>query len=191
MNRAPKFGNDEDFADLLANEVLHVWADSLKGHTNPRGGRWVPSLYTLTANIGFGERCGATPDGRKAREPFNDNISPVHGRARKGPTAVAKSVGKLDMVRIAQGAILNMRFSPSTLSGDEGLAKFADFMRGYVRQGGWHNQFNVVSTEMLREAQKHPEQYRGLVIRVSGYSALFTELSPEVQEDIIARVEYS
>jgi formate C-acetyltransferase len=191
MNRAPKFGNDEDSADLLANEVLHVWADSLKGHTNPRGGRWVPSLYTLTANIGFGERCGATPDGRKAREPFNDNISPVHGRARKGPTAVAKSVGKLDMVRIAQGAILNMRFSPSTLSGDEGLAKFADFMRGYVRQGGWHNQFNVVSTEMLREAQKHPEQYRGLVIRVSGYSALFTELSPEVQEDIIARVEYS
>jgi formate C-acetyltransferase len=191
LNRAPKFGNDEDFVDRLANEVLHMWADSLKEHTNPRGGRWVPSLYTLTANIGFGERCGATPDGRKAREPFNDNISPVHGRARKGPTAVARSVGKLDMLQINQGAILNMRFSPSTLYGDEGLAKFADFMRGYVRLGGWHNQFNVMSTEMLREAQEHPEQYRGLVIRVSGYSALFVELSPEVQEDIIARVEYS
>ena len=191
MNRAPKFGNDEDSVDLLANEVLQVWADILKGHTNPRGGRWVPSLYTLTANIGFGERCGATPDGRKACEPFNDNISPVHGRARKGPTAVARSVGKLDLVRIAHGAILNMRFSPSTLYGDEGLAKFADFIRGYVRLGGWHNQFNVMSTETLREAQKHPEQHRGLVIRVSGYSALFVELSPEVQEDIIARVEYS
>lgn len=191
MNRAPKFGNDEDYVDLLTNEVLHLWADSLKGHTNPRGGRWIPSLYTLTANIGFGERCGATPDGRKAREPFNDNISPVHGRERKGPTAVARSVGKLDMVRITHGAILNMRFSPATLHGDEGLAKFADFIRGYVRLGGWHTQFNVVTTETLREAQKHPEQHRGLVIRVSGYSALFVELSPEVQEDIIARVEYS
>jgi formate C-acetyltransferase len=190
INRAPKFGNDEDSVDLLANRVLHLWADALKGHTNPRGGPWVPSLYTLTANVGFGERCGATPDGRKAREPFNDNISPVHGRARKGPTAVARSVGKLDMVRINQGAILNMRFSPSTLQGDEGLAKFADFIRGYVRLGGWHNQFNVISTETLRQAQKHPERYRGLVIRVSGYSALFVELSPEVQEDIIARVEY-
>jgi formate C-acetyltransferase len=97
----------------------------------------------------------------------------------------------LDLVRINHGAILNMRFSPSTLYGDEGLAKFADFIRGYVRLGGWHNQFNVIGTETLREAQKHPEQYRGLVIRVSGYSALFVELSSEVQEDIIARVEYS
>jgi formate C-acetyltransferase len=191
IHRAPKFGNDEDYVDLLANEVLHAWADSLKGYTNPRGGRWIPSLYTLTANIGFGERCGATPDGRKAREPFNDNISPVHGRERKGPTAVARSVGKLDLVRITHGAILNMRFSPGMLHGDEGLARFADFIRGYVRLGGWHNQFNVISTDTLREAQKHPEQYRGLVIRVSGYSALFVELSPEVQEDIIARVEYS
>jgi pyruvate formate-lyase/glycerol dehydratase family glycyl radical enzyme len=191
INRPPKFGNDEDYVDLLANEVLHVWADSLKGHTNPRGGRWIPSLYSLTANIGFGERCGATPDGRKAREPFNDNISPVHGRERKGPTAVARSVGKLDLVRITHGAILNMRFSPAMLRGDEGLAKFADFLRAYVRLGGWHNQFNVISTETLKEAQIHPEQYRGLVIRVSGYSALFVELSPEVQEDIIARFEYS
>lgn len=191
IHRAPKFGNDEDYVDRLANELLHLWADGLGGYTNPRGGRWVPSLYTLTANIGFGERCGATPDGRKAREPFNDNISPVHGRERKGPTAVARSVGKLDMVRITHGSILNMRFSPSALWGEEGLAKFADFIRGYVRLGGWHNQFNVVSTETLREAQKHPEKYRGLVIRVSGYSAHFVELSPEVQEDIIARVEYT
>jgi len=191
INRAPKFGNDEDYVDLLANEVLQVWADCLQGYTNPRGGPWIPSLYTLTANIGFGERCGATPDGRKANEPLNDNISPVHGREYKGPTAVAKSVGKLDMVRIPHGAILNMRFSPSLLCGDENLAKFAAFIRGYVHLGGWHNQFNVVSTETLREAQKHPEKYRGLVIRVSGYSALFAELSPEVQEDIIARVEYS
>ena len=191
VNRAPKFGNDEDYVDLLANEVLHIWADCLQSYTNPRGGPWIPSLYSLTANIGFGERCGATPDGRKAREPLNDNISPVHGQERKGPTAVARSVGKLDMVCIPHGAILNMRFSPSLLCSDEGLAKFSAFIRGYVRLGGWHNQFNVVSTETLREAQKHPAKYRGLVIRVSGYSALFVELSPEVQEDIIARVEYS
>jgi len=113
------------------NEVLHIWADCLQGHTNPRGGIWLPSLYTLTANIGFGERCGATPDGRKAREPLNDNI--------KGPTAVARSVGKLDMVRIPHGAILNMRFSPSLLHGDEGLNKFANFIRGYVRLRQLHS----------------------------------------------------
>lgn len=190
INRAPKFGNDEDYVDLLANEVLHIWADSLKDYTNPRGGKWIPSLYTLTANIGFGERCGATPDGRQAGEPLNDNISPVHGRERKGPTAVARSVGKLDMVYITHGAILNMRFSPSLLARDEDLVNFAAFIRAYVRLGGWHNQFNVVSTKILREAQKHPENYRDLLVRVSGYSALFVELSPEVQEDIIARVEY-
>lgn len=191
INRAPKFGNDDDYVDLLANEVLHIWADCLQGYQNPRGGSWIASLYTLTANIGFGERCGATPDGRKAGEPLNDNISPVHGRERRGPTAVARSVGKLDMVDIPHGAILNMRFSPSLLSGDEGLLNFASFVRGYIQLGGWHNQFNVVSTETLREAQKHPEKYRGLVLRVSGYSALFVELSPEVQEDIIARLEYA
>jgi len=145
----------------------------------------------MTANIGFGERCGATPDGRKAREPLNDNVSPVHGRERKGPTAVARSVGKLDMVRIPHGAILNMRLSPSVLQGDDGLRNFAAFVRAYVRLGGWHNQFNVVTTKTLRDAQEHPEKYRGLLVRVSGYSALFVELSREVQEDIIARIEYS
>ena len=191
IHRAPKFGNDEDEVDGLANTILHQWADGLSRHTNPRGGRWIPSLYTLTANIGFGERCGATPDGRKARDPFNDNISPVHGRERKGPTAVARSVGKLDLLRIPHGAILNMRFSPSALQGDEGLARFAAFIRAFVKLRGWHNQFNVVRTETLREAQRNPDRYRGLVIRVSGYSAHFVELSPEVQEDIIARIEYS
>jgi formate C-acetyltransferase len=191
LNQAPKFGNDDDYVDLLANEVLHIWADSFKGYTNPRGGQWLPALYTMTANISFGECCGATPDGRKSGEPLNDNISPVHGRERKGPTAVAKSVGKLDMVDITQGAVLNMRFSPSVLSSEEGLKKFAAFLRGYAKLGGWHNQFNVISTEMLRDAQKHPEKYRGLVIRVSGYSAQFVVLSPEVQEDIITRVEYA
>lgn len=191
MNSAPKFGNDDDYVDALANQVLHMWADCLKGRINPRDGPWVPGLYTMTANIGFGERCGATPDGRKAQEPLNDNVSPVHGRERKGPTAVARSVGKLDTVCIPHGAILNMRLSPSVLQGDDGLKNFAAFVRAYVRLGGWHNQFNVVTTETLRDAQEHPEKHRGLLIRVSGYSALFVELSREVQEDIIARIEYS
>jgi formate C-acetyltransferase len=189
-NQPPKFGNDDDEADAMANEVLNMWADSVNGHLNPRGGRWVPGLYSMTASVGFGERCGATPDGRRAREPLNDNISPTHGSERKGPTAVARSVGKLEMVRIPHGAILNMRFSPAVLQGEKGLRDFVSFVRGFVKLGGWHDQFNVISSETLRDAQRRPERYRGLMVRVSGYSALFVELSREVQEDIIARVEY-
>jgi formate C-acetyltransferase len=190
VNSAPKFGNDDDYVDGLANQVLHLWVDAVSGRTNPRGGPWVPGIYSMTASVGFGERCAASPDGRKAGEPLNDNISPVHGRERKGPTAVAKSVGKLDMHLVPHGAILNMRFSPMVLQGEEGLKSFVSFLRAYVRLGGWHNQFNVMDTKTLREAQRRPELYRGLLIRVSGYSAFFVELSPEVQEDIIARVEY-
>jgi formate C-acetyltransferase len=190
LNGAPKFGNDDDYVDGLANQVLHLWVEAVNGSTNPRGGPWLPGIYSMTASVGFGERCAASADGRMAGEPLNDNISPVHGRERKGPTAVARSVGKLDMVLVPHGAILNMRFSPMVLKGEEGLKSFASFLRAYVRLGGWHNQFNVIGTETLREAQRHPELYRGLLIRVSGYSAFFVELSREVQEDIIARMEY-
>jgi len=163
----------------------------VNGRSNPRGGSWGPGLYSMTGSVGFGERCGATPDGRRAREPLNDNISPTHGCERKGPTAVARSVGKLDMVRIPHGAILNMRFSPSLLQGEDGIRNFASFARGFVKLGGWHDQFNVISNETLRDAQRHPERYRGLLVRVSGYSAFFVELSSEVQEDIITRVEHT
>lgn len=190
LNRAPKFGNDDDYVDSIANDLLNIWADLVEGHTNPRGGRWVPGLYSMTASVGFGERCGATPDGRRAGGPLNDNVSPSHGREMRGPTAVARSVGKLDMVRIPHGAILNMRLSPAVLQGEKGLEDLAAFVRAFVALGGWHDQFNVISTETLREAQKHPERYRDLLVRVSGYSAHFVELSREVQEDIMARTEH-
>jgi formate C-acetyltransferase len=188
INRAPKFGNDEDGVDALCNEVLKVYCDALGKYKNFRNGPFIGALYYLTANIPFGMRTAATPDGRKAGEPLNDGgISPGHGRDRKGATAVAKSVGKLDMTRAPHGSILNQRFHPSLIKGEDKLKLFTQYLRTFMDLGGWHTQFNVVTTEMLREAQKNPDQYRDLLIRVAGYSAYFTHLERELQEDIIAR----
>jgi pyruvate-formate lyase len=148
-------------------------------------------LYYLTANIPFGKRTAATPDGRKSGEPLNDGgISPVHGRDRKGPTAVARSVGKLDNQRVPHGSILNQRFHPSLLDGDDKLKLFQQYIRTFMDLGGWHTQFNVITSDILREAQKEPEKYRYLVIRVAGYSAYFTQLEEELQNDIIERTEH-
>lgn len=191
VNRAPKFGNDDDLVDGLCNEVATVFCDELRKYRNPRGGPYIGALYYLTANIPFGRRTGATPDGRKAGEPLNDGgISPVHGRDRKGATAVAKSVGKLDQQRIPHGTILNQRFHPSVLAGEEKIHLFTRYIRTFMDLGGWHNQINVVTSEVLKEAQQQPDAYKDLVIRVAGYSAYFTQLEKEVQDDIIERTEH-
>jgi len=190
LNRAPKFGNDEDVADDLCNEVLKTYCHELSKYKNARGGAFIPGLYYLTANIPFGLSTAATPDGRRAREALNDGgISPSQGRDKKGATAVAKSVGKLDLVRVYHGAILNQRFHPSLLEGENKLKLFTQYIRSFMDLGGWHIQFNVVTTDILRDAQKNPENYRDLVIRVAGYSAYFTDLESELQEDIIKRTE--
>ena len=190
LNRAPKFGNDEDAADDLCNEVLKIYCHELSKYKNARGGAFIAGLYYLTANIPFGLRTAATSDGRKAREALNDGgISPSQGRDKKGITAVAKSVGKLDLVRVYHGAILNQRFHPSLLEGESKLKLFIQYIRTFMDLGGWHVQFNVVTTDILRDAQKNPKNYRDLVIRVAGYSAFFTGLESELQEDIIKRTE--
>jgi pyruvate formate-lyase/glycerol dehydratase family glycyl radical enzyme len=191
INRAPKFGNDDDLVDGLCNEVLRVYCDELRKYRNMRDGLFIGALYYLTANIPFGKRTAATPDGRKSGEPLNDGgISPVHGRDRKGPTAVARSVGKLDNQRVPHGSILNQRFHPSLLDGDDKLKLFQQYIRTFMDLGGWHTQFNVITSDILREAQKEPEKYRYLVIRVAGYSAYFTQLEEELQNDIIERTEH-
>lgn len=190
LNRAPKFGNDEDIADDLCNEVLNIYCDELAKYKNARSGPFVAGLYYLSANIPFGLHTAATPDGRKARAALNDGgISPSQGRDKKSITAVAKSVGKLDVVRVHHGAILNQRFHPNLLEREDKLKLFIQYIRTFMDLGGWHVQFNVLTTYILRDAQNNPENYRDLVIRVAGYSAFFTDLESELQEDIIKRTE--
>lgn len=191
ISKAPKFGNDDDFVDILCNEVACVFCDELRKYTNPRNGPYIGALYYLTANIPFGHRTAATPDGRKAGEPLNDGgISPVHGRDKMGATAVAKSVGKLDQQRIPHGTILNQRFHPSVLDGQDKLRMFTRYIRTFMDLGGWHSQMNVVTSDILKTAQQAPDDYKDLVIRVAGYSAYFTQLEKEVQNDIIKRTEH-
>jgi formate C-acetyltransferase len=189
LHKAPKWGNDDDFVDELAAEVARIFCDEVSQYRNTRGGVYRPGVYSVSANVPLGLHVGALPNGRKAAEPLADGVAPVHGCDWEGPSAIAKSVAKLDHERITNGTILNMKFMPKlleTLSGKQGLAHL---IKTYFSLGGWHIQFNVVSAERLREAQKKPEEHKGLIIRVAGYSAFFTELDRAVQNDIIDRTE--
>jgi formate C-acetyltransferase len=190
INRAAKFGNDIDEVDKICNEVLRIFCDELRLYTNSRGGPFIGALYYLSANIPFGLKTGASADGRRAGQPLNDGgISPTHGMDKNGATAVAKSVGKLDNMKVPHGCVLNQRFHPSVFEGEGKIELFADYMRGFIDLGGWECQYNVITTAMLRDAQIHPEKYGDLVIRVAGYSAYFTALEKELQDDIINRTE--
>jgi formate C-acetyltransferase len=190
INRAPKFGNDIDEVDKICNEVLRIFCDELRLYTNSRGGPFIGALYYLSANIPFGIKTAASADGRKAGQPLNDGgISPNHGMDKNGATAVAKSVGKLDNVKVPHGCVLNQRFHPSVFEGEGKIELFADYMRGFIDLGGWECQYNVVTTETLKDAQAHPERHGDLVVRVAGYSAYFTALEKELQDDIINRTE--
>ena len=184
-----KFGNDEDEIDLFAREIAYTYTKPLEKYKNPRGGIFQAGLYPVSANVPLGAQTGATPDGRLAFTPIADGVSPAAGRDVKGPTASANSVSRLDHYIASNGTLFNMKFHPSALEGRSGLESFAALVRGYFDQKGSHMQFNVVSRETLRDAQKHPEKYKSLVVRVAGYSALFTTLSKGLQEDIINRTE--
>ena len=156
-------------------------------YRNPRGGIFQAGLYPVSANVPLGAQTGATPDGRLANTPIADGIGPASGRDTHGPTAAVNSVAKIDHGIASNGTLLNQKFHPSALSGVEGLQKFCAFIRAFFDQKGMHMQFNVVSRETLLDAQAHPNQYRNLVVRVAGYSALFTTLSKSLQDDIINR----
>ena len=186
----PKFGNDEDEVDRLAHDVIQYFNEECMSYKNMYGGNAQAGIIPVTAGIAFGKITGALPSGRKAGEPFADGSSPSHGNDRKGPTAVVKSVAKLDLARMRNGDLLNMRLSPTSVKTPEGLRKLGEFIRGFCDVGGWHIQFNVVDSSLLREAQEHPEQYTDLLVRVAGNSAYFTQLHKEIQDDIINRTEY-
>ncbi len=184
-----KFGNDEDEVDSFAREMAYTYTKPLENYKNPRGGSYQAGLYPVSANVPLGAQTGATPDGRLAYTPIADGVSPAAGRDVKGPTAAANSVSRLDHYIASNGTLFNMKFHPSALEGRSGLESFVALVRGYFDQKGSHMQFNVVSRETLRDAQRNPEKYKSLVVRVAGYSALFTTLSKGLQEDIINRTE--
>lgn len=186
----PKYGNDIPEVDELARQVAYIYTKQIEKYKNPRGGQFQAGLYPVSANVPLGAQTGATPDGRRAYTPIADGCSPAAGRDKNGPTAVTNSVSKLDHHIASNGTLLNLKFHPSVLSGVNGLDNFVSFIRAYFDQKGSHVQFNVVSRETLLDAQKHPENYKGLIVRVAGYSALFTTLSRSLQDDIIHRTEH-
>ena len=185
----PKFGNDIPEVDYFARDVAYTYTRPLQNFKNPRGGQYQAGLYPVSANVPLGGQTGATPDGRYAHTPVADGVSPSAGKDVNGPTAAASSVAKLDHFIVSNGTLFNQKFHPSALSGREGLEKFVALIRSYFDQKGMHMQFNVVSRETLLDAQAHPENYKHLVVRVAGYSALFTTLSKSLQDDIIRRTE--
>ena len=189
INAVDKFGNDLHDIDAFAREVAYVYTRELEKFDNPRGGKFHAGLYPVSANVPLGAQTGATPDGRLAYTPIADGVSPAAGRDVSGPTAAANSVSRLDHFIASNGTLYNMKFHPSALKGRSGLESFVALVRGYFDQKGSHMQFNVVSRETLLDAQKHPENYKSLVVRVAGYSALFTTLSRSLQDDIINRTE--
>ena len=189
IDKIPKFGNDIPEVDSFARDVAYTYTKPLEKYKNPRGGQYQAGLYPVSANVPLGGQTGATPDGRLAHKPIADGVSPSAGKDVKGPTAAANSVSKLDHSIASNGTLFNQKFHPSALSGRAGLESFVSFIRGYFDQKGSHIQFNVVSKETLLDAQKNPEEYKTLVVRVAGYSALFTSLSRSLQDDIINRTE--
>ena len=188
-DECPKYGNDILEVDMLARAVANTYTKEIEKYKNPRGGIYQAGLYPVSANVPLGGTTGATPDARLAYTPLADGIGPASGRDVKGPTATANSVSKLEQAVASNGTLLNQKFHPAALAGMTGLTKFVALIRSYFDQKGMHVQFNVVNKETLLDAQKHPENYKTLVVRVAGYSALFTTLSRSLQNDIINRTE--
>ena len=189
IDEVPKFGNAIDDVDYFARDVAYTYSRPLQKYMNPRGGHYQAGLYPVSANVPLGGQTGATPDGRYAHTPVADGVSPSAGKDVKGPTAAATSVSRLDHFIVSNGTLFNQKFHPSALAGREGLEKFVALIRTFFDQKGMHMQFNLVDRETLLDAQKHPENYAHLVVRVAGYSALFTTLSRSLQDDIIRRTE--
>jgi pyruvate formate-lyase/glycerol dehydratase family glycyl radical enzyme len=187
LYHTPKYGNDDDYADGIAEEVFNVYYDLLNGRPNTKGGRYRVNLLPTTVHIYFGSVTGALPNGRKAGEPVSEGISPTQGADTKGPTAVVKSAARIDHARTG-GTLLNMKFNPQVLAG-EGIDKLLHLIRSYFKLDGHHIQFNVINAEMLRKAQQNPERHRDLIVRVAGYSDYFVDVGRDLQNEIIARTE--
>jgi formate C-acetyltransferase len=189
LNKTPKYGNDDDYADQVMKSIFEAYFEAVDGRPNTKGGRYRINLLPTTVHIYFGKMVKATPDGRKAGQPLSEGVSPVQGADHKGPTAVIKSAAKIDHVRTG-GTLLNQKFTPQLLADEVGISKLAQLIRTYFRLDGHHIQFNVVNSDMLRDAQKHPERYRDLIVRVAGYSDYFVDLGVDLQNEIIKRTEH-
>ncbi len=189
LNKTPRWGNDDERADAIGREVFEMVFRAVDGRPNMRGGHYRLNLLPTTVHIYFGRKTGATPDGRRAHEPLSEGISPVQGSDRKGPTAVLRSAAKIDHLRTG-GTLLNQKFAPALLSGEEGIARLGQLVRAYFGMNGHHLQFNVVDAATLRAAQREPEKHRDLIVRVAGYSDYFVDVGPELQEEIIRRTEH-
>ena len=189
LENTPCFGNDIDEVDMVARKCAQIYCKEVEKYTNPRGGQFQAGIYPVSANVLFGKDVGTLPDGRLAKAPLADGVSPRQGKDNNGPTAAANSVAKLDHFIASNGTLYNQKFLPSALAGDQGLKNFAGLVRSYFDHKGMHVQFNVIDRATLLEAQRNPEQHKDLVVRVAGYSAQFVVLAKEVQDDIISRTE--
>ena len=188
LNRTPFFGNDDDYADNIAVKVYNDLVEAIEGHPNTRGGKTQLNMLSTTCHNYFGSVCGASVNGRLAHFAISDGTSPAHGADTHGPTAVIKSLGKLDQTQ-SGGTLLNVRFVPSLFRRDEDLRKLVSLIRTYFNMGGHHIQFNIVDTQTLLDAQEHPEDYKDLLVRVAGYSDYFNDMTEQLQNEIIARTE--
>lgn len=185
----PKYGNDDDYADMHAIDVFNMFYDAINGKPTYRGGKFRINMLPTTSHVYFGSVMQATPDGRKAFEPLSEGISPFQGADKKGPTAVLKSAAKIDHLKTG-GTLLNQKFSPSFFKDEKSIEKLGQLVRSYFRMDGHHIQFNVVSAKTLRDAQKHPEKHTDLIVRVAGYSDYFNDLGEDLQNEIIRRTEH-
>ncbi len=185
----PKYGNDDDYADVEAKRVFEIFYESVNNRPTARGGRFRINLLPTTCHVYFGSVINALPDGRKAGEPLSEGISPVQGADKNGPTGVIKSAAKLDHLRTG-GTLLNQKFTPEFFESSDSIAKVSQLVRSYFRMDGHHIQFNVVSADTLKDAQKHPEKYRDLIVRVAGYSDYFNDLGEDLQNEIIRRTAH-
>jgi pyruvate-formate lyase len=190
LNQMPKYGNDDDSADLLAKEIGELYCREMLKHKGPHGEFYLPLLASYMGHINAGETTGATPDGRRAGEPVSDAASPAQGRDIKGPTAVLKSATKIDYTLAAGGVALNIKFAANTLMGQKGLKNLRSFLKAYFQNGGQEIQVSVVSRDTLMDAKAHPEQHRNLVVRVAGFNEYFVKLDANLQDEIIARTEH-
>ena len=189
INKTPKYGNDDDYADEIMRELFDIYYGTVDGRKNTKGGHYHINFLPTTCHVYFGSVTGPTPDGRMSGTPLSEGISPVQGADRKGPTAVLRSAGKMDHARTG-GALLNQKFTPQLLEGEKGIENLAHLVRSYFALGGHHVQFNVVTADTLRKAQAHPELYRDLIVRVAGYSDYFCDLNKPLQDEIIARTAH-
>ena len=190
LNRCPKYGNDDEAADCLAQRLIGYFCDEVQGRKSLRNGTYIAEIHSVAMHTIFGKRCGATPDGRRRHQVLSDGISPSQGADRNGPTATIQSVARIDHLKVLNGTLFNQKISPQCLKTDNDIEKLAALIKTYFASGGHHIQFNVVDAATLKDAQRDPDAHKSLIVRVAGYSAFFNELTKEVQDEIIQRTEH-